>query len=99
MVEQFVVVIKAKQQRANSLLAFIVAKPANHAVDRAEVLDLLHAEAISRFVRQIATLGDDAIERRSNLRKPFFRVSDISGCWREPDRLVPTEIFAGKALK
>src|SRR5262249_16846925 len=98
MVEQPVIVIKSKQQRANDLLALIIAKTANHTVDRTEVLDLLHAVAISRFVRQIAALGYDAIERRSNLHKPFLRAGDFCRRRREADQLIPTEIIASKTL-
>src|SRR5262249_58853247 len=50
MMQQPVVVVEAEQQRTDERTAFVVAKAADHAVDAAVVLDLLHAVAIARAV-------------------------------------------------
>src|SRR5262245_12685289 len=45
MVQQ-ALVIQSKQQRADHLLSLVVTEAANHAVDAAIILDLLHAIAL-----------------------------------------------------
>src|SRR4029077_16363923 len=59
--QQPVLIVEAKQQRADKGAAFVVAKAADHAVGAAVVLDLLHAAAVARAVRKIAPFGDDAV--------------------------------------
>src|SRR3954471_6641962 len=65
-IELAAVVVEAEQQRADHGLAFVVAEATDHAVGAAVILDLLHAVAVARAVRHIASLGDDAIKRTAN---------------------------------
>ena len=62
MIEQALIIVEAEQERADERAAGGVAKAADDAVSRAEVLDLEHG-AHAGPVGQVETLGDDAIER------------------------------------
>src|SRR5205085_11584781 len=57
-VQQAVIVVETQQQRADNLGPFAVAKAADDAIGRPSPLDLLHAVALARAIRQIEPLGD-----------------------------------------
>ena len=86
MVEQALIVVEPEQQRADDWLALVVAEAADHAVGAAVVLDLLHAGAVAGLIRQVAPLGDDAVERRADLLEPFLGIGESRGRRRQPDR-------------
>jgi hypothetical protein len=80
-----VIVMEAKQQRSDHGLTLVVAEAANDAVGAAIILDLLHAAAIVGPVRQVAPLGDDAIERRADPGEPSARLRQLGRGRRQAD--------------
>src|SRR5262249_6505701 len=61
-IELAMVVVEAKEQRADGFIFAGIAKTADHAIGGADALDLLHRGAFARGVRQVCALGDDAVE-------------------------------------
>src|SRR6516164_907558 len=97
--EQSVVVIKSEQQRADRLAVGAVTKPAHHAIGAAVVFDLLHAGALTRAIRGVASLGDDAVERRACLFEPLRRLRDRLRGGREPNGGMNGEITLRKIIE
>ncbi len=67
MVQDALPVIKTEQERTHHVAALVISKAPDHAVGTAQVLDLLHRIALSGAVREVATFGDDAIERTAEV--------------------------------
>src|SRR5262249_17465494 len=92
-------IIQSKQERADGALAFVVSETANHAVGRTIVFDFLPAVAAAGFVGRIPTLGDDAIESRADLLKPFFRIRNAGGRRRKSNRFPAAKILACESFE
>ncbi len=82
MMEQPAFIIQSEQQGPHGFLALIVTEAADDAVCRSEVFNFLHAQAIARLIGQVPTLGDDAVETRTDLSQPFPGFGRPCGCGR-----------------
>ncbi len=74
MIELAIRVIEAEQQRADDIPSFVEAKAANNAIGRAIILHLLHRGAFAGPIGQVEPLGNNAVERRSNLFQPLLGI-------------------------
>ena len=99
MIQQAVVVVEAEQQRADHLLALVVAEAADHAVGAAEILDLLHGAALARRVEEVAPLGDDAVEGGTDALEPAARLGEPRGRGRQAETLRVLELRCGEVLQ
>ena len=78
MVEQAVVVVEAKQQRADLLARLLATKSADHAVGGAEAFDLAHDRAP-------AGRGDHAVEAARKVAQPALGDAAVLGRGGEAD--------------
>lgn len=87
MVQLAFVVVQPKQKRTDNFaaacLSLAITKPANHAIRATMALDLLHAVVITALVKQIETLGDDAIAPAACGLEPFLGVLDLAAGRRQ----------------
>ena len=87
------IVVETEQQRADLAAAGLVAEAADHAVCRAQPLDLEH-RALAGEVGAVAPLGDDAVQRAARAVQPALGLLAVRGAGRElqavglPRRLV-----------
>src|SRR5580704_10616068 len=71
--QQPVVVIEPEEQRPDAATFRGVSKSADDAIDRPYVLDLFHAGPEAGLIRQIVSLGDDAIQPNLFAVQPLLR--------------------------
>ena len=79
MVELARIVVEAEQQRADLLALGRVAEAADHAVRRAQLLDLEH-RPLAGPIGLVAALGDDAVERAAGQVEPRQGDRAVAAC-------------------
>src|SRR5450432_3036738 len=97
--QQTVVAIKAKEKRPYHLCARRITKTADHAIDRADLLDLHHRGALPGGVNFVETFRDDAVEVAANFFEPCLRLAQIGCCRGKTNLLVVREKLCGKRFE
>jgi hypothetical protein len=90
MVEAALVVVEAKEQRADLAALRFVPEAADDAIGRAHALDLEHG-ALAGFVRALDPLRHDAIDRTAGLGQPLLRLGTVAGTGGQPKQTVTIE--------
>ena len=99
MVQQTFVVVEAEKQRADLTAIRAVAKPADDAIDGADLLDLDHRRAIAGAVGAVETLGDDAVEVAADLAKPASCLGQLRRRRRQADGAARREVLLCERLQ
>src|SRR5688500_3348126 len=76
-VQQTVIVVKTKQDRADHVLLFRVAESTDNAIRGSHVLDLQHSCALARHVGNAKALGDYSVQPAADFAKPLSHDLDV----------------------